>query len=135
MKLKKWRKDKRKQRNRDWNIFSKTLTGIELDLIEHSEKIREKKKRKKEEEKTRTKKLGRHRFEPLEKQVLLTKELPQSLRQVNTKSNLFLERFKSMQKRNLIPACPNIKPSTVRYRRPKKKTFETYQSRNWEFVY
>jgi len=57
--IKKWRKDKRKQRNRDWNIFSKTLTGIELDLIEHSEKIREKKKEEKGRRENKNEKIGK----------------------------------------------------------------------------
>ncbi|KAK6108272.1 Nop53 (60S ribosomal biogenesis) family protein [Brugia pahangi] len=50
-----------------------------------------------------TQRLGRGKFEPCEKSVLLTEELPGSLRELKPQGNVLAERLKSLQKRNMLP--------------------------------
>ncbi|MCP9262711.1 hypothetical protein DINM_006065 [Dirofilaria immitis] len=49
-----------------------------------------------------TQRLGRGKFEPCEKSVLLTEELPCSLRELKPQGNILTERLKSLQKRNML---------------------------------
>uniref|UniRef100_A0A0R3S0L5 Ribosome biogenesis protein NOP53 n=1 Tax=Elaeophora elaphi TaxID=1147741 RepID=A0A0R3S0L5_9BILA len=49
-----------------------------------------------------TQRLGRGKFEPCEKSVLLTEELPGSLRELKPQGSILTERLKSLQKRNML---------------------------------
>ncbi|VDK81729.1 unnamed protein product [Onchocerca ochengi] len=49
-----------------------------------------------------TQRLGRGKFELCEKSVLLTEELPGSLRELKPQDNILMERLKSLQKRNML---------------------------------
>ncbi|VDN06100.1 unnamed protein product [Thelazia callipaeda] len=52
-----------------------------------------------------TQRLGRGKFVPCEKPVLLPEELPSSLRDVKPQGSILAERVKSWQKRNLLPVA------------------------------
>ncbi|KAL3984915.1 Nop53 (60S ribosomal biogenesis) family protein [Acanthocheilonema viteae] len=49
-----------------------------------------------------TQRLGRGKFEPYEQSVLLTEELPGSLRELKPQGSILTERLKSLQKRNVL---------------------------------
>ena len=46
--------------------------------------------------------MSRHAYQPVPLAIKLTDELPASLRELKPESNLFQERFNSLQKRNII---------------------------------
>ncbi|CAN0878271.1 Ribosome biogenesis protein NOP53, partial [Linum grandiflorum] len=64
---------------------------------------------KQERLKTQPPRLGRHKFEPAPTQVLLSEEITGSLRQVKGCCTLATDRFKSLEKRGLIPPSSNKK--------------------------
>ncbi|XP_062092411.1 ribosome biogenesis protein NOP53 [Humulus lupulus] len=51
--------------------------------------------------------LGKHRFQPAQTQVLLSEEITGSLRQIKACSNLAKDRYKSLEKRGLIAPRAN----------------------------
>ncbi|CAG9534413.1 unnamed protein product [Cercopithifilaria johnstoni] len=62
-----------------------------------------------------TQRLGRGKFEPCEEPVLLTEELPGSLRELKPQGSILTERLKSLQKRNMLSI-----PGEKRHRRKLK---------------
>jgi len=96
-----------------------------LDMKQQEEKT----KRKVESQRVKTKKLGPHRFDEGPKPVLLSAELPNNLRSLQPPVSLFTERFKSLQKRNLLEPRKKV----TQKRKYKKKTFEKRTSKmEWE---
>ncbi|XP_066559824.1 ribosome biogenesis protein NOP53 [Amia ocellicauda] len=63
---------------------------------------RQRRQERREAEKTQPRRLGRLRFEAPDLEVQLSDELPGSLRQLKPEGSLLKDRFKSLQKRNLI---------------------------------
>ncbi|TQD91487.1 hypothetical protein C1H46_022885 [Malus baccata] len=62
---------------------------------------------KEEKRKSCPPRLGKHKFEPAPIQVLLSEEITGSLRKLKGCSTLVKDRFKSLEKRGLIPPKPN----------------------------
>jgi len=103
----------------------------ELDEAEQvqAKQLAEKRQRKEQKALLSTKRLGPHRYEDGLKQVLLTDELPQSLRALKTPENPFTDRFKSLQKRNFIEPRKKV----TQKRKYKKKTYEKRSTKmEWE---
>eukprot|EP01090_Pellita_catalonica_P003829 TRINITY_DN1350_c0_g1_i1.p1 TRINITY_DN1350_c0_g1~~TRINITY_DN1350_c0_g1_i1.p1 ORF type:complete len:447 (-),score=128.64 TRINITY_DN1350_c0_g1_i1:35-1345(-) len=135
--IKKLRKTKRKHRNVEWANFNKIAKSVETELEEQEEELEKKKKKLKAVEGLIPAKIGKYRFEDVPKmeQVLTTDELPSSLRETSNSVDLWADRFKSWQKRNLIPTAPSQRPSSVVYRRRTHKKYERYADRKWTFDY
>ncbi|XP_057315543.1 ribosome biogenesis protein NOP53-like [Hydractinia symbiolongicarpus] len=91
----------------------------EIRKVEQLSATRQK-KRVEEKMKTRTKRLGRHKYEDQGITVQLSEDLTGSLRELKPTGNLLEDRFKSLQKRNIIEARKPVVP----HRRYKKKTYE-----------
>ena len=87
-------------------------------------------KKKSEPEDSKPKKLGPNKFEETEPDYLLTEQLPESLRKLNNanKFSLIRDRFKSLQKRNIIE--PRVKQRKVF--RHERKRVEKYSTRDNE---
>ncbi|XP_069117828.1 ribosome biogenesis protein NOP53-like [Argopecten irradians] len=142
------REDKktRVQRNKEKNIkdkehgkmkekFAKTREKdiFRLKTIKAEIKAREKdlsqrarlKKEKYEKSGMNTRKLGKIKFEEAEIELKLSDELPGSLRLLKPEGHLLVDRFKSLQKRNVIE--PRLEASKKRKYKPKvfmKKGYE-----------
>lgn len=90
--------------------LSKEIDGLPDILQEIAKEDDEKHKRhirrvvaKKEKLKSCPPRLGKHKFEPAPVQVLLTEEITGSLRKLKGCCTLVKDRFKSLEKRGLIP--------------------------------
>jgi len=80
------------------NMFKK----VEEDNKGHNEIITNRKKLKEEKGKISTKRVGKEKIGEKDIEVLLTEELPNSLRNINPSTSLIEDRFHSLQKRNII---------------------------------
>jgi len=80
------------------NIFKE----VEEDNKGHNEIIANRKKLKEEKGKISTKRVGKEKIGEKDIEVLLTEELPNSLRNINPSTSLIEDRFHSLQKRNII---------------------------------
>lgn len=82
------------------------IKSIRAEVKEEAEELNELKKRRKaaaERKKFETKRLGRHKFEEPDLDVNMPEDLAGNLRNVKTESNLLTDRFKLLQKRNMLP--------------------------------
>ncbi|TDG40654.1 hypothetical protein AWZ03_012926 [Drosophila navojoa] len=82
------------------------IKSIRAEVQEEAEELKEIKKRRKaaaERKKFETKRLGRHKFEEPDLDVNMPEDLAGNLRNVKTESNLLTDRFKLLQKRNMLP--------------------------------
>jgi len=77
-----------------------------MDIISEVDKehfeLNERKLKQQKRKSNPTKRLGKERFYDKEVEVLLTEELPQSLKDIKPVTDLFEDTIKNMQKRNLI---------------------------------
>jgi len=73
-------------------------------------------------EKFGTKKFGRHKFENPDLDLNLSEELTGNLRTMKTEGNLLHDRFKSLQKRNIIEARVRAKPTKTKVKRYQKRS-------------
>lgn len=94
--------------------LSKEIDGLPDILQEIAKEDEEKQKRhlrrvvaKKEKSKSCPPRLGKHKFEPAPVQVLLTEERTGSIRKLKGCCTLVKDRFKSLEKRGLIPVKAN----------------------------
>jgi len=78
------------------------IEEVESEVSAHKEKIEERKKKNEEELKYKTKRVGKERLGERDVEVLMTSELPRSLKNFNPTTSLLEDRFYSFQKRNLI---------------------------------
>ncbi|KAH8416760.1 hypothetical protein KR222_003285 [Zaprionus bogoriensis] len=82
------------------------IKSIRAEVKEEAEELNELKKRRKqraERKKFETKRLGRHKFEEPDLDVNMPEDLAGNLRNVKTESNLLTDRFKLLQKHNILP--------------------------------
>ncbi|EDV99605.1 ribosome biogenesis protein NOP53 [Drosophila grimshawi] len=82
------------------------IKSIRAELNEEAAELNEVKKRRKskaERKKFETKRLGRHKFEAPDLDVNMADDLAGNLRNVKPESNLLTDRFKLMQKHNMLP--------------------------------
>ncbi|EJD76498.1 hypothetical protein LOAG_16570 [Loa loa] len=88
---------------------------ISKEIQEREEFAKKRKERKLIKRFAGIQRLGRGKFEPCEKPVLLTEELPGSLRELKPQGSILTERLKSLQKRNMLSI-----PGEKRHRRKLK---------------
>jgi len=82
------------------------IKSIRNELKEEAEELNDLKKRRKataERKKFEPKRLGRHKFEEPDLDVNMPEDIAGNLRNVKTESNLLTDRFKLLQKRNILP--------------------------------
>jgi len=128
----------KKKKLHEWRHLPAIVRTVEEELAASREKS-EHKKLVAQQQLSTTKKIGKWNFEPeaLRSEVLLTEELPGSIRNLKAKDTLMMERYKSWQKRNLIPAAmPKVKRLQAAerhkaYRKLKKKWYESHPNRNF----
>merc|ERR1712060_210180 len=118
--------DQKKARERDVKIkeieisrlksIRKELKSEEVLAAENEEK----RKAAKEEKMAGPLKLSNYNYEPQEIEIKLSEELTGNLRNLKQEGSLLEDRFKSMQRRNMIEV--RVKQKTVK--RLKRKTFE-----------
>jgi len=83
----------------------------------------QKKAEKMELRKRKPKRVGRHKFEVQNKEVTLSEDLAGNMRSFKPEGSLLTDRFKSMQKRNLIePRKPVIKHRKYRLKEFEKRS-------------
>lgn len=82
--------------------LSNIIKEVKEENEEHNEIISNKKKLKEEKSKLKTKRVGKEKMGEKDVEVLLTDELPNSLRSFNPSTSLIEDRFHSLQKRNII---------------------------------
>jgi len=127
--------DQRKARERDVKIkeievsrlksIKKELKAEEALAAENEEK----RKAAKEEKMSGPLKLSNYNYEPQEIEIKLSDELTGNLRNLEQEGSLLEDRFKSMQRRNMIEV--RVKQKTVK--RLKRKTFEKRSHKmGWE---
>lgn len=116
------RKEKRQQNE----IFRLKALKKEMKIAdEEAEKRRRKKKETERSSSIKPKRLSKHKYESPDCEVQLSTELTGSLRTLKQEGNLFEDRFKSLQRRNIIETRLPVKP----YRKYKQKTY-TRKSRD-----
>lgn len=102
----------------------KLLQGQVEKLEKRYNITREKRKKKKELMKNKTKMLGSLKFEEPDLEFNMAHELTGNLKNLRAQGNLLTDRFKSMQKRNILaPTKRQIrkKPKVKRYTKPGHK--------------
>lgn len=97
------------ERKKSSDIYKLKLLNSQLAAKERKQKIlREKRLKKKALKEAGTKTLSKVKFEPLEPDFKLSNELTGNLRNTEPANSLLKDRFKSLQKRNIV-APANIK--------------------------
>ncbi|KAF4076688.1 hypothetical protein AMELA_G00217960 [Ameiurus melas] len=97
------RKAERKLLNSRQQLFQLRSIGVDLKQRDLRTKARQmKRKAKQEEQKTLPRRLGKLRFQAPDLEVQLSDELAGSLRRLKPEGSIVKDRFKSLQKRNLI---------------------------------
>uniref|UniRef100_A0A669CFC0 Ribosome biogenesis protein NOP53 n=1 Tax=Oreochromis niloticus TaxID=8128 RepID=A0A669CFC0_ORENI len=93
----------RRQTEQQQQLFQ--LRSIKTSIKQQEEKtqVRQKRRKAKEEaQKAQPRRLGKLKFQPQDMEVQLSDELAGSLRQLKPEGSVLMDRFKSLQKRNLI---------------------------------
>ncbi|KAH8387248.1 hypothetical protein KR093_005873 [Drosophila rubida] len=99
------------------------IKSIRAEIKDEAEDLNALKKRRKlvaERKKFEPKRLGRHKFEEPDVDVNMPEDLAGNLRNVKTESNLITDRFKLLQKRNILPTTV---ANTARTKRSKVKRY------------
>eukprot|EP00965_Chrysotila_dentata_P020746 686532-Pleurochrysis_carterae.AAC.4 len=84
------------------------------EIGKESRLLKKKQEEAEERERIRKKKLGKFKYEPPRPDVLLTEELPSSLRALPAEGSLLQDRFDSLRARNLIEVRDKAKKLKVR---------------------
>merc|ERR1719495_2101204 len=117
--------DQKKAREKDVKSIKKELNKD----VKTTEERQEKKKAADEEKKLGPVRLSNYKYEPQEIEIKLSDELTGNLRNLKQEGSLLEDRFKSMQRRNMIEV--RVKQKTVR--KLKRKTFEKRSHKmGWE---
>lgn len=88
-----------KERRRQLARIHEIMKEIGQEEKKSLDKILENRKKKR---KSKIKRLGGEKYQPPEVEVLLSNELPENLRKLKSEHDPILERFNSLQKRNII---------------------------------
>merc|ERR1719402_105640 len=118
------------EKKREQEVMRLKSIKKELTMDEKETLVRKEKKKEKEIEKKMTAgQLSNHKYEDQEMEIKLSDELTGNLRNLKPEGSLLEDRFKSMQRRNIIEV--REKQKTVR--RLKRKTFEKRSHKmGWE---
>lgn len=98
------------------------LKSLQAEVAAEAEQMTELRKKRKAAAKEmafQTKRLGRNRFVEADEDINMPEDLAGNLRNVKTESSLLLDRFKSLQKRNVLP----VSTGSSSRKRPKLKRF------------
>lgn len=99
----KQRLEERRQTEQQQQLFQLRSIKTSIKQQEEKTKIRQKRRKAKEEaQKAQPRRLGKLKFQPQDMEVQLSDELAGSLRQLKPEGSVLTDRFKSLQKRNLI---------------------------------
>ena len=127
--------DQRKERERSVRLRETEITrlkSIRKELNSEESRIKkniEKKKIEAEQKLLGPQKLSNYKYEPQEIEIKLSDELTGNLRNLKQEGSLLEDRFKSMQRRNLVEG--RVKQKTVK--KLKRKTFEKRSHKmGWE---
>ena len=127
--------DQRKERERDLRLREteiSRLRSIRKELKSEESRIEkniEKKKAEAEQKLLGPQKLSNYKYEPQEIEIKLSDELTGNLRNIRQEGSLLEDRFKSMQRRNMVEV--RVKQKTVR--KLKRKTFQKRSHKmGWE---
>ncbi|XP_046849456.1 ribosome biogenesis protein NOP53-like [Xenia sp. Carnegie-2017] len=107
------------------------VKSIKKELKKSKEKMQERLKKKEEKilkSSSKPKRLGRQKFEEMNIEIQLMDELKGSLRNLKPEGNLFEDRFKSFQRRNIIEPRRPIMP----HRKYKLKEYEKRSYKNFD---
>lgn len=109
---------------REHRVYSIARMKSELaQRTKEEQKRLQLKEKKKEEGKTATKKLGKTKFENPDLEVKLTTELVGNLRSVKPEGNLLVDRYRSLQGRNIIEPRSKVNKKKVKTKKFEKKSF------------
>ncbi|XP_003401834.3 ribosome biogenesis protein NOP53 [Bombus terrestris] len=113
------KKQEKVERKKSSDIYKLKLLNNQLAAKERKQKIlREKRLKKKALKEAGTKTLSKVKFEPLEPDFKLSNELTGNLRNTEPANSLLKDRFKSLQKRNIVaPANIKLKRDKARVKR------------------
>uniref|UniRef100_A0AAX7UQ30 Ribosome biogenesis protein NOP53 n=1 Tax=Astatotilapia calliptera TaxID=8154 RepID=A0AAX7UQ30_ASTCA len=93
----------RRQTEQQQQLFQLRSIKTSIKQQEETTQIRQKRRKAKEEaQKAQPRRLGKLKFQPQDMEVQLSDELAGSLRQLKPEGSVLMDRFKSLQKRNLI---------------------------------
>ena len=127
--------DQKKARAKESKLRETEVTrikSIRKELKSEEEKTRERQEKKKaaaEEKLLGPARLSNYKYEPQELEIKLSDELTGNLRNLRQEGSLLEDRFKSLQRRNMIEV--RVKQKTVR--KLKRKTFEKRSHKmGWE---
>ena len=127
--------DQKKARAKESKLRETEVTrikSIRKELKSEEEKTRERQEKKKaaaEEKLLGPARLSNYKYEPQELEIKLSDELTGNLRNLQQEGSLLEDRFKSLQRRNMIEV--RVKQKTVR--KLKRKTFEKRSHKmGWE---
>lgn len=95
---------------------------IEGELKTQSDKQKQIRTKYEQHEQFGTKKFGRYKFERPDLDLNLSEELTGNLRTMKTEGNLLHDRFKSLQKRNIIETRVRAKPTKTKVKRYQKRS-------------
>lgn len=129
--------DQRKERERDLRLREteiSRLRSIRKELKSEESRIEkniEKKKAEAEQKLLGPQKLSNYKYEPQEIEIKLSDELTGNLRNIRQEGSLLEDRFKSMQRRNMVEV--RLKQKTVR--KLKRKKIEKRGHRMGRFSY
>ncbi|KAL3874911.1 hypothetical protein ACJMK2_037863 [Sinanodonta woodiana] len=118
--------EKMLQKEKEERIHSSTLfrvRSIKAEILRQEKQLllKAEKRRKLQEEKAlKTKKLGKLKYDNPDLEIKLSDELVGSLRELKPEGHLLQDRYKSLQKRNIVE--PRVKAK--KYRRYKRKLYE-----------
>jgi len=91
-----------KDRKVQWDRIRQITSEVEQQQQQQSEHVKAEHERKKNILLTKPRRLGPEKFEELDVEVLLSDQLPSSLRKFNAPYNLLIDRYKSLQRRSII---------------------------------
>ncbi|CAF3499714.1 unnamed protein product [Rotaria sp. Silwood1] len=114
-------KEKRIQDNKLFRIKS-IRKEINTEDVKHKQRQEKRKIDYENREKYGTKKFGRYKFEEADLELNLSDEITGNLRTMKTEGNLLHDRFKSLQKRNIIETRIRAKPTKTKMKKYEKRS-------------
>jgi len=93
---------RKKQENREWNAFKSMVRDIEDNEMVKEARRSARQEVEEERDAIRIRRIGPAHYQHKEPEVLLTDELPGSLRALKPTSSVLQDRFDSLQRRNMV---------------------------------
>ncbi|CAF1264523.1 unnamed protein product, partial [Adineta ricciae] len=117
-------KAKKEKRIRDTQLFRIKSIRKEVDkeTQEHGQLLQEREIKYENRKNYGTKKFGRYRFEEADLDLNLSDEITGNLRTMKAEGNLLHDRFKSLQKRNIIEPRVRAKPTKTKMKKYEKRS-------------